>query len=88
MTTTQKFGFSVSRSQTIYLHEGMVHERVARALFDFVPQEEGELGFHRGDLIRLTDSTNSDWWAGTLADQEGLFPATYVQEIKGSQREI
>jgi growth factor receptor-binding protein 2 len=43
-------------------------------------QEEGELEFRRGDVIRVMDRTDRHWWKGQLGNREGLFPATYVQQ--------
>ncbi|KAL7071194.1 hypothetical protein ACQ4LE_009079 [Meloidogyne hapla] len=51
---------------------------LVQALFDFSPQEEGELGFQRGDIITVTKREDENWWEGTLNNQMGIFPATYV----------
>ncbi|PWN53823.1 DUF500-domain-containing protein [Violaceomyces palustris] len=44
-----------------------VIERVI-ALYDFEAQEEGDLGFSRGQVIAVTSRTNStqDWWKGSV----------------------
>lgn len=55
--------------------------QVGRALFDFVPQEDGELGFNRGDLIKVTDTSDQHWWSGKINNREGMFPANYIQLI-------
>ena len=64
-----------------------------QALFDFNPQEEGELGFKRGDIITgisflfleilmsnvtVINRDDENWWEGICRNQQGLFPATYV----------
>ena len=72
---------SVSRSQTIYLKDMTQACEVGRALFDFVGQEENELSFSRGDLVKITDSTDQNWWNGKVLDREGMFPANYIQVI-------
>ncbi|CAH3024167.1 unnamed protein product [Porites evermanni] len=72
---------SVSRSQTIYLKDMINAHEVGRALFDFVCQEENELAFSRGDLIKITDTSDAHWWHGKINDREGMFPANYVQVI-------
>jgi len=73
---------SVSREQTIYLKDMENQLKLGRALFDFVPQESNELGFQKGDVIRLTDTSDANWWYGKLNDKEGMFPANYVQLIE------
>lgn len=64
-----------------------VIERVI-ALYDFEAQEEGDLGFSKGQVIAVTRKTDStdDWWegrveAGMSASKVGLFPRNYVKAI-------
>lgn len=52
---------------------------LVQALYDFTPQEPGELAFSRGDVITVTDKTDQHWWRGEIGNRDGLFPATYVQ---------
>lgn len=49
-----------------------------QALYDFQPQEPGELEFKRGDVITVTDRTDQHWWHGEIGNRRGLFPSTYV----------
>lgn len=49
-----------------------------RALYDFEPQEEGELAFRRGDVIRVVNSAYEGWWKGELDGRVGIFPLTYI----------
>lgn len=55
----------------------------ARALFDYNPQQAGDLGFKKGDIIDITEKTSqqNDWWKGELNGAKGSFPANYVQII-------
>lgn len=73
---------SVSRSQTIYLKDLTNAYEVGRALFDFVAQEDNELAFFRGDLVKITDTSDPHWWSGKKNNKEGMFPANYIQVIK------
>ncbi|KAI9477704.1 hypothetical protein BDB00DRAFT_859171 [Zychaea mexicana] len=52
-----------------------------RALYDFQPTEQGELGFQKGDIIRVIESVYRDWWKGELRGQMGIFPVNYVEKI-------
>lgn len=52
-----------------------------QALFDFDPQEEGELGFHRGDFIQVLDNSDPNWWKGACRGQTGMFPRNYVTPV-------
>ncbi|XP_018497662.1 protein enhancer of sevenless 2B [Galendromus occidentalis] len=72
---------SVSRSQIIKLRDMLpdeVGESLVRAMYDFTPQEAGELEFRRGEIITVIDRTDPNWWEGEIASRRGYFPATYV----------
>ncbi|XP_012368893.1 growth factor receptor-bound protein 2-like isoform X2 [Octodon degus] len=47
-----------------------------QALFDFDPQEDGELGFRRGDFIHVMDNSDPNWWKGACQGRQACFPAT------------
>ncbi|KAI8099297.1 uncharacterized protein BX664DRAFT_320956 [Halteromyces radiatus] len=52
-----------------------------RALYDFQPTEQGELGFQKGDIVRVIESVYRDWWKGELRGKTGIFPVNYVEKI-------
>ena len=49
-----------------------------RALHNFVPTEQGELAFEKGDVIKVVDRGYKDWWRGQLRGRTGIFPVNYV----------
>lgn len=55
----------------------------ARALYTFEGEEEGDLGFNKGDVINIIKKSESsnDWWTGEMNGNEGIFPANYVEMI-------
>ncbi|ETI19291.1 hypothetical protein G647_09123 [Cladophialophora carrionii CBS 160.54] len=61
---------------------GMLRSDQAVALFTFDPDQEGDLGFKKGDVITITKRTESksDWWTGRTEDgRTGVFPSNYVE---------
>ncbi|KAF4595831.1 SH3 domain-containing protein [Ophiocordyceps camponoti-floridani] len=53
----------------------------AIAIFTFDPAQPGDLGFKRGDVIKVTKRTDSDndWWTGMIGMRRGTFPSNYVK---------
>uniref|UniRef100_A0AAY4CN51 Collybistin n=1 Tax=Denticeps clupeoides TaxID=299321 RepID=A0AAY4CN51_9TELE len=38
-----------------------------------------ELAFKAGDVIKVLDASNKDWWWGQIDNEEGWFPASFVR---------
>ena len=58
-----------------------IQQRV-QALYDFEPQEEGELLMRKGDIVTVLEKVDQNWWKGTCGQRSGLFPAPYVKELE------
>ncbi|GAA6070366.1 rho guanine nucleotide exchange factor 9b isoform X1, partial [Tachysurus ichikawai] len=51
----------------------------AEAVWDHVAMADRELAFKAGDVIKVLDASNKDWWWGQIDDEEGWFPANFVR---------
>lgn len=52
-----------------------------RAKYSFVGENDVELPFREGDLIRLLGKPFPEWWEGELRGRRGLFPSNYVEPV-------
>ncbi len=55
----------------------------AIALYSFKGEQPGDVPFKKGDVITITEKTDSvdDWWTGSVNGQSGIFPANYVELV-------
>ncbi|OAL69344.1 SH3 domain-containing protein [Trichophyton violaceum] len=56
----------------------------ALALFTFDADQEGDLGFKKGEIITIVKRTEKqdDWWTGRIGSRVGIFPSNYVEAGK------
>ncbi|KAJ5225865.1 SH3 domain-containing protein [Penicillium chermesinum] len=52
----------------------------AIALYTFDADQDGDLGFKKGEIITILKRTEKaeDWWTGRIGDRVGIFPSNYV----------
>ena len=63
-----------------------------RALFEYNAQDEEELSFPEGALIKLlrTDDNGVDdgWWEGSFEGKKGVFPSVVVEMISSDNSQV
>lgn len=55
---------------------------VCKAIYDYRATMMDELTIRPGDVITVYDKQDCGWWHGELNGATGIFPATYVEEIR------
>ena len=50
-----------------------------RAIYPYTVQQEGDLSFKKGETVIVFEMLANGWWRGCSNEQEGWFPATYVE---------
>jgi hypothetical protein len=58
-----------------------------KALEPYQASGPGQLSFNKGDVIRVVEKKEDDFWMGELNKAIGLFPADCVEEIGGSSND-
>ncbi|XP_069098747.1 SH3 domain-containing protein 19 isoform X2 [Pleurodeles waltl] len=52
------------------------------ARFEFSGEQDGELSFVEGEIIRLKEYVNEEWAKGELKGQVGIFPLNFVEVVE------
>lgn len=63
------------------------HHEYVEAIYQFEPQNEGDLQLKPGDKIEVTEKCSADWYKGKCNGKEGMFPSNYVKPAFSGQSE-
>ena len=50
----------------------------------FTASDASHLPLQMGRIVEVVEKSNNGWWRGTIDDDTGWFPASYVTKIDGS----
>jgi hypothetical protein len=50
-------------------------------LYDFNGEKKKDLGFRKGDRLRIIHTKDSGWWLAELENKYGYIPSNYVEKL-------
>ncbi|XP_045778195.1 E3 ubiquitin-protein ligase SH3RF1 isoform X2 [Maniola jurtina] len=75
-------GHSQTQAQLQSLRsEGKQPPPHARAMYDYISKELGDLSFKKGETVILQKKLDPFWYHGECSGRTGMFPITYVQVV-------
>lgn len=68
-----KFNFELKKKGKLY-----------QAAYDFQAEDESELSMRKGDIVRVTDTSDANWWKAEneKTGQSGIVPCQYLTPLK------
>jgi len=64
---------SISRSQQIFLKDMAEDGKLYQAAYDFQAEDDSELSMRKGDVVRVTETNDPNWWTGNESDKRIFF---------------
>uniref|UniRef100_A0A3B5MF32 Uncharacterized protein n=1 Tax=Xiphophorus couchianus TaxID=32473 RepID=A0A3B5MF32_9TELE len=81
-TLAEPAEFSEEEEESVRTGSSSDRHMCVRALYDYQAEDESEISFEPGDIIRDVETVDKAWWRGWSKDgRQGLFPANYVETI-------
>lgn len=75
----------VSAASTARVSQRLEEVEYVRAIFDFPGNDEEDLPFHKGELLRVIEKPEEQWWNAANEDgRQGMIPVPYVEHYRPS----
>ncbi|KAG6942864.1 hypothetical protein JG688_00017884, partial [Phytophthora aleatoria] len=81
----QRENFASAALPIVIMVERRTCSMQVTALYDYEPEQNDELSFQEGDVLRVLFVQDDGWWSGYNVESPnvvGLFPSNYVQAIR------
>lgn len=52
-----------------------------RAIYDYTGNEQDDLSFKEGDVIRVVYESGNGWAEGAMGDKYGYIPISYLEAV-------
>uniref|UniRef100_H3D9W3 Adapter molecule crk n=1 Tax=Tetraodon nigroviridis TaxID=99883 RepID=H3D9W3_TETNG len=59
-----------------------LEDEYVRALFDFPGNDEEDLPFKKGDILRVLEKPEEQWWNANSEGRAGMIPVPYVEKYR------
>lgn len=61
------------------------YSEYVEAIYQFDPQQAGDLALHVGDIVEVLEKPSAEWYKGRLHGHEGMFPSNYTKPSDGKK---
>lgn len=75
---------SISRSQQIFLKDMSEEGKLYQAAYDFHAEDDSELSMRKGDIVRVTETSDPNWWTAEneKTGKSGIVPCQYLTQLR------
>ena len=58
--------------------------KLYQAAYDFQAEDESELSMRKGDIVRVTETSDPNWWSAEneKTGKSGIVPCQYLTQLK------
>ena len=75
----QRYNANQSRSSVSSAAGSNSGQEYVEAIYDFPPQQDGDLELHVGDKVEVLEKPSAEWYKGRCNGKTGMFPSNYVK---------
>ena len=65
--------------QILNITDHILQGKLYTAAYDFQAEDDSELSMRKGDVVRVTETSDPNWWSGRCPNQVVFSSYTYTQ---------